>query len=213
MLHAAYDRLSTSEQKRVNGLLETEATKLLQDRAFKERMSVYDKLPAADRINELHSVVGTEIALISKDLERYYQQYFHDRANIVALYNQYHSLLADLQQEAKQLGASIDAQAVSINKRVEAYNQAAVELETAIKDFNRKARSGYFTTQTEFAIARAELVDQSAALESERVGINQAIATYEADKERFDGLSSHLTELTNSIDSSLAPAPNVSEDQ
>ncbi len=30
-----------------------------------------------------------------------------------------------------------------------------------------------------------------------------------ADKKKFDGLASHLSELNNSIDSSLAPSPDV----
>ncbi|NCU38132.1 hypothetical protein EOL96_03715 [Candidatus Saccharibacteria bacterium] len=210
MLHAAYERLSTSERQRINSLLETEAAERLNDDAFKERMSVYNKLSDEERINELHSVIGTEVDTITPELETYYEQYFTNRAAVVAMYNDYHSVLVNLQNEAIALGKSLDAQAAAINSRVDAYNQAADDLDAAITQFNSRARGEYFKTQTEFDIARAELVDQSAALEAERVSINQAIKAYDADKRTFDALSSHLTELTNSIDSTLAPAPSVS---
>lgn len=213
MLHAVYDRLNSSERLRVDSLLETEATKRLKDEAFKERMSVYNTLSEEERINELHSVIGTEVASIDSKLEDYYKQYFEDRSAIVAMYDEYHSVLVNLQNEATALAKSLDAQAAAINSRVAAYNQAADDLEKAIAQFNSRARGGYFTTQTEFSIARAELVDQSTALENERLAINRAIAAYEADEKAFDGLSAHLTELTNSIDSSLAPAPSISESQ
>lgn len=213
VLHAAYDRLSTSERERIDALLEAEAKKLLQDDAFKERMSVYSKLADADRINELHSVIGTEVTSISAELEAYYGRYFADRDAVLTLYDNYHSVFVDAQAEAIALGKSLDEQALSINARVIAYNQAAKELDAAVSLFNSRARGSYFTTQEEFVTARAELVAESDALEAERVSINQAITRYESDKETFDGLSSHLTELTNSIDSSLAPAPTVSEDQ
>lgn len=213
VLHAAYDRLTRSERERVDVLLEAEADKLLQDDAFKERMSVYSQLSAADRANELHSVIGTEVETISAELESYYAQYFVDRSVVLTLYNAYHSVFVDTKAKAIALGKSLDAQAASINARIIAYNQASDALEADIQLFNSRARSTYFTTQAEFAAARAVLVTQSAALDAERTSINTAITAYEADKATFDDLSSHLTELTNSIDSSLAPAPTVSEDQ
>lgn len=211
VLHAAYDRLSSPERNRVNGILEDQAKVLLKDSDFKERMSVYDELDGEDRINELHSVIGTEVSAISAELETYFSQYFDDRARVVGYYQQYHSIFAKIEKRAKDLADSLDAQAASINARINTYNQNAERLDKDITTFNKRAKSGYFTTQQSFEAERTALVARSDALDKEKTSINAAISKYNSDKETFDSMATHLTELNNSIDSSLAPSPTVSE--
>ena len=38
------------------------------------------------RLNELHSLLGTEVAHLSPALERYSHRYFHDRQGIVSAF-------------------------------------------------------------------------------------------------------------------------------
>lgn len=207
MLHAAYIRLGERERVRVDELLDAEAKKLEKNVAFKERMSVYSKLPNADRTNELHSVIGTEVNEIGSELEDYYGRYFEDRRKIVEYYRGYRSVFEGLQNQAEKLAASLDSQAIQINARVVSYNQDSASLESDIEEFNRRARTQYFQTESEFSIARAELVTRSNILEAQRAEIDRLIDQYNADKKKFDGLASHLAELNNSIDSSIAPTP------
>jgi hypothetical protein len=209
MLHAAYERLDSAERARVDSMLEAESRQLSANPEFKERMSVYSSLSSADRINELHSVIGTEISQISPELERYYATYFTNRHAVTSLYDSYHTVFAKLQQDAKDLAKSLDRQAAELNARVNLYNQQADQLDADVRVFNQRASSGYFSSRAAFDAARAVLVARSNDLDQQRVQINLAVDAYEKDRKRFDGLASHLSELNNSLDSNLAPAPSV----
>lgn len=212
ILHAAYDRLSSRERTRVNELLEERARVIKsEDPEFLKRMSVYDELTSAERVNELHSVIGTEVSSIGSELEDYYRRYFDDRSKIVEYYEQYHGVFVTVENQAKELAASLDSQAVSVNRRINEYNQEATILDADIVTFNRRANTGYFNSQEEFAAERAVLIERSKVLDELKESIGKAIEKYNSDKERFDSVASYLTELNSSIDSSLAPAPMVSE--
>lgn len=209
MLHAAYDRLTTSEQARLNDLLEEEADRHLDDDAFTDRMKAYDSLSRSDKVHEYHSVFGTEIRTLSSELEEHYRQYFQDRLHIVGLYEQYSGVFKDLVAKSEALVAELDAQAIAINQKVSNYNQDSMVLSTDVEDFNDRAADGDFDSQADFAAERQVLANRSAQLEQEYAQINQMIADYNADKQQYEGLAEHLTTLNNSIDSRLAPAPAV----
>lgn len=212
ILHAAYDRLSSSEREKVNELLESQARKIAKDNPdFQDRMSVYDELTSSERVNELHSVIGSEVASISSELETYYKRYFDDRAKVVEYYQNYHSVFVTAEKRAKELAASLDSQAASINKSINEYNQEAAVLESDIVAFNRRASNGYFSTQQDFELARAILVDRTDSLDDLKASITAAIDKYNSDKAKFDEVASYLTKLNSSIDSSLAPLPTVFE--
>lgn len=209
VLHAAYERLNIFEKRRVNQMLEDKAAKLRTNPEFRERMSVYDDLSRDDQLNELHSVVGTEIEDIDPELEAYYARYFNDRARIVEYYTNYKNVFADLIEEADRLAAQLDSLAASINSRVESYEAASAQLDADIRSFNARADAGEFSSLGQFNAARSPLVARQNQLESLRLAINADIDRYEALKQQYDGLSGHLAELNNSIDSKLAPKPQA----
>jgi len=201
MLHAAYDRLSGSQREKINRLLVKAGDKLEHDPVFAKRMSVYNSLSRDDRINELHSVVGTEVANLDPALEEYYAGLFEDRARIVALYVSYATVFADLQKQSEKLAAQLDAQAKSINARVANYETQARQLNAAIKSFNLRASSGDFSSQNQFDSERSQLTTWSSQLGAERAAINAAIAQYDVDVKKFNSVASHIAELNNSISS------------
>src|SRR5690606_32509048 len=85
LLHAAWDRLSKSEQTRLGALLEEAYTKIGTDE-LEERMAYYERTQPGERANELHSIIGTEMADVGEELETYYKKYFIDRQQIVAFH-------------------------------------------------------------------------------------------------------------------------------
>lgn len=85
LLHAVWDRLSDSERSRLEPLLEAEAAKRADDPAWLELMEFYAVIEPGERVNELHSFVGSEFADISPELEAYYARFFEDRAAVVRL--------------------------------------------------------------------------------------------------------------------------------
>lgn len=92
MLHAEYDRLSSSEKTRVNSLLEQEfSTKHKDNYHLLYTKSTLEKANAEKRskqtfLEELHSKFGVEYSDLLPELEEYYKQYFADRTKVVALY-------------------------------------------------------------------------------------------------------------------------------
>lgn len=92
MLHAEYDRLSSSAKTRVNSLLEQEfSTKHKDNYHLLYTKSTLEKANAEKRskqtfLEELHSKFGVEYNDLLPELEEYYKQYFADRTKVVALY-------------------------------------------------------------------------------------------------------------------------------
>lgn len=208
MLHAAFVRLSSEERNEVTELLLEQEQSLQDDSAFRERMAVYDELSETDRVDELHSILATEQGTLSEELERYYGEYFADRQAVTTLYKQYADVFAAVKNEANQLAASLDAQAVAINERSAAYEAANQTLTADIQAFNQQANQpNGFGSEAAFNAARDQLMQRSDALESERQSINAAVDAYNQDKARYEDVAAHLAELNTSIDSSInAPA-------
>lgn len=210
MLHAAYDRLSDSKRASVNKLLLAEAKVLERDPVFSKRIAVYSKLSSDEYVNELHSVIGTEVDNPGTALAAYYETYFSDRQTIVAMHAKYAGVFADLQSSADTLAASLSAQATTINTDTVSYNTQAGTLQSDITAFNERASTrGGFTTQAQFDQARQALLARTEALNTFREQIDQLITTYNADVKKFNSMETHLAMLSNSVNSNLVTAPKV----
>lgn len=208
MLHAAYDRLSESERARVDGLLETEASKIT-DPEFVELMKIYEQSEPGERLNELHSIIGTQVASISPELESYYRQYFKDRAGLVGLYSKYQAVFASLQTQQEQLVGEMDALVTQINTATNDYNNGVADLNNDIKDFNQRAADGKFASQTEFNSERTVLIARQKLLADNRTLIDGYIATYNTKKQQLTTINSQAEALNRSINSNLTPLPSL----
>lgn len=102
LLHALYERLSSSDRSYVNNLLEKQAS-TLTDKNVKATLKLYSGISHADLLNEMHSIFGTELKNLSPELEDYYQQYFEKRSEIVAYANEYQAVFDKLEKNADQL--------------------------------------------------------------------------------------------------------------
>ncbi len=213
ILHASYHRLDYTERKRVNSLIEKQLKSLRQDKVFQDRMKVYNDLAWTDKLDEFHSVIGTEVEKISPELEEYYSQYFKNRLAIVAMHKKYSQVFFSLESEAKQLEKSINQLADNINKRVKQYNSDIASLNLSIKDFNRRANSGYFKSQSQFDNERTSLVRRSKNLESEYNEIKALEKRFNDKKSRYENVYQHLNKLNISINSNLAQPTKVNDGQ
>ncbi len=84
MLHAAYDRLSPSEKQRIDALLLKVYVDLPAGR-IRDNIKAYEDRDKSVLQNELHSILGTEVSDLPKELEEHYRNYFKDRSVVVAL--------------------------------------------------------------------------------------------------------------------------------
>lgn len=208
-LHAIYVRLSDSERGRVDSLLEAEYKKLETNEDFKQRIAFYAKTEPGQRDNELHSMIGTEVADISADLENYYDKYFSDRKKVVDLNNKYISVFQGFEARATDLSNQLMALEKKIQSNIASYNSSIVTLNNDIGAFNKRANSGGFVSQSQFYSERSVLISRSSELELLRNSINADIEAYNALLNEYNSIASQTEKLYNSIDSTLAPAPSI----
>lgn len=209
MLHAAYDRMSSKEQARIDTLLEAEYQKLSKDAAFADRMAYYAKVEPGERDNELHSIIGTEVSPVSNELEAHYRQYFSNRSAVVALHDKYSSIFTQLKQQSDALSSRLDVLATSIDQATAAYNDSSKQLNQQIIDFNRRATNGEFTSQADFSAERRALAARSEQLASNRQAITNMISEYNQLRDQLVAIATQTDALNRSIDSTLAPAPSL----
>lgn len=164
-LHAAYERLSANERRRVNALLDQAFAGVVSER-IKANIGAY-RQAGADVSNELHSILGTEVRDLPADLETYYARYFAERAAIVAYMEQYEQEFTGRQQQVLEydkkldnlkdrintLDVSLAARSKQINsdferlqllkndQNITAYNLGVPEYNAAVAAYNADVRS------------------------------------------------------------------------
>jgi hypothetical protein len=109
---------------------------------LKEKLAYYDKTEPGMRDNELHSILGTEYANLSPELEKYYSQYFVDRKRVVAANEQIMKPLNDLMDSMNSLQSQADA----LKKTSDAYLAQHV---SAANSGNVSAANHYYDLYTQ----------------------------------------------------------------
>jgi hypothetical protein len=209
MLHAAYQRMSPSEKATVDALLEAEYAKLKDNQDMADRLAFYARTEPGERDNELHSVIGTEVADISPALEAHYKQYFSDRQAVVALHTKYDSVFTAIQTQSAQLSAQLTALGTAIEQGSASYNAGVAQLNQDIAAFNDRAANNGFSSQYAFNVARGALVTRVNDLNTQRDTINSDVAQYNALRDQLSQLAVQSDALNRSIDSRLSPAPSI----
>lgn len=207
MLHAAYQRLSTSERDRINALIEKQSFGADEAR-ITELLSEYAKSEPGERLNELHSILGTEVRDLDPELEAYYAQFFVDRAKVVALSEQYQTVFAELKLRQESLSVELNGLADAIEREGAAYKRNLQVLSIDVESFNAQARSGQMT-RAEYDSQRAALESRQASLKRQYDTIQALIAQYEAKRDELASINTEANALNRSINSSLAPVPDA----
>ncbi len=211
MLHAAWDRLSDSEKATVGAMLDAEYPKIVTP-DLAARMAYYSKNEPGERLNELHSILGTEFPNLSPDLEKYYSKYFTDRQKVTSLHAAYSAVFTSLDTQSKALASELNALVNKINTDVAQYNAAVTALSQEIDALNASASSVDRTSWTEvnaYNAKRAELLARADQLNATRSAIDAETADYKTKLAQYNQLIIHSNELTASIDSTLTPAPSL----
>jgi len=209
MLHAAWDRLSPQEKKHLEPLLEKVYSRVATTE-LRDRMAYYERTQPGEKYNELHSIIGTEVSGVGSDLEQYYAQYFTDRQQVTSMHQRYESVFTQLKLEADSLVTQLTSLAAEIDQQTVAYNAAVTQLNADISSFNDRAtQTGGFSSQAAFNAERSRLLTASGDLEAQRAAINDMITRYNQLRTELEAINAQSAALTQSIDSTLAPAPSI----
>lgn len=212
MLHVAYERLNDADRNEVDSLLEQEYRKMLQGESFAARMQYYADTEPDQKYNELHSIIATEVDVVSPRLETYYKRFFSDRAKTVNLHKRYASVFTELEQRSEQLVGSINQAISTRNQLIEDYRQRQAQLSSDIESFKRRQQNNTLSISEERALA-AQLNVRVTALNDELPVIKQRVTAYDDQvktmKQELEANQINQQQLNDSMDSSLEPAPDV----
>lgn len=148
MLHVAYSRLSSSELKYINNqILITYNNLAPNDPLLKSEYQSYLKTEGQGAVlNELHSVLGTEIANLPLALENYYNRYFSNRQVIVNYANSYEGVFTARQLEVQQDDQQLSTWQQQISQNEEILQNDTQELQAQLAQLNQLKSSGQTTS-------------------------------------------------------------------
>lgn len=211
MLHSAWDRLSMNEREYVGGLLQAEYDKLKNSGTsdLESRMQYYVRTAPDHLDNELHSIIATEVADISDELEVHYATYFDNRRQVVELYESYNDRFVELNQTADMLRQELEQLSAEIAYMTDRYNSSIDALNNDITTFNSRANSGYYDSEASFARDRGLLTSRVDELDAMRSEIDAKAQEYEAKRLVYNEQVDESNSLLKSLDSTLAPAPSI----
>ncbi|HMS93520.1 MAG TPA: hypothetical protein PKD28_03975 [Candidatus Saccharibacteria bacterium] len=207
MLHAAWSRLGEREKERLQTHLEKVYDRVKTDE-LEERMAYYDRQQPGERINELHSILATEITMLDDVLEQHYARYFTDRQSVVSLHGKYAAIFNTLKSQSESLRREIATLLEALNADITAHNAAVAGLEAEILAHNDRATSVdntngeavrlYNQTQASLMARRAQLRQDEAALARRQDEYQQKVQEY-------NKLVIRSETLTDSMDSLKSP--------
>ncbi len=199
MLHAAWDRMSEDERATLAPLLEAEVAKRSDDSALAATLAFYATAEPGERLNELHSILGTEYSDLSPQLEAHYALYFSDRAAIAAMHDASNAVFLAQQQQITDLVSQIDALMSGINADYAAYNAGYDQLGADVASFNSRAEAGQFGSQAAFNLERDGLVARQADLDALYASIEARSTQYDDLVAQLKALNAQVDELNQSV--------------
>lgn len=211
MLHAAWDRTGTERRAELEELLEAEYVTLSADPNYAARMEIYARTEPGERVNELHSIIGTEVAELSPELEAYYDQYFTDRAALVALHEKSNAVFVQIEAQSAALVAELDALRTGIESDTASANADQAQLNGDIQSFNARADNGEFATQEQFDDERAALLARQSSLDARYTDIDTRIATFDAKSAELEALNAQAAALNTALN--IVPRPAEQDEQ
>lgn len=199
-LHAAYERLSSSERQRIDQLTK-EVHKNLTDERILETIQAYNDRDSSVVPNELHSILGTEVADLPDELEEYYGRYFDDRSRIVQFSQSYESAFTSRKEEAKQHEARLATLRQDIDDEKQALSAEYARLNnesSAISSLNSNIEVGEVETLNQ----RIDAYNMAIREYNTRAkAVSSLVDEYNALYEQYKRVVLEQQDLFNSIDS------------
>jgi hypothetical protein len=188
MLHGVYEHLAPKARRHVDAMLDSFYASL-DDPELKAVVASYESSEPGQRLNELHSLIPTEVEQLSPALERYYRRYFTDRRKIVAAFMSYDRVFTDLEAKHDALKAQLDglqAQLDASKKDLDAAGDQADNLTSQIDSLRAQGRIGE---------SNRLVGPQNAAVDH----ANALLQQYNALVDRYNGVVSQYNGVVQSV--------------
>lgn len=202
MLHAAYERLSSSDRKKVDAMLTNYYNHGLTDPRIQQTIADYKQSEPHDVVNEMHSVFGTEVASLPAPLEQYYQRYFTNRAAVTGFAAQYQAEFTSRQDAVKQ----DDAQLAGLKSQIDSLESDLKSRLTAIQDqqatLNALRTSGNISQYNADVPGYNNLVD---AYNAEAKDLKSLISQYNQLVATRNAVALQEDQLVNELSNTAAP--------
>ena len=193
LLHAVWDRMTPGDRATLTTELEA-ALATVRDQRILDKIESYRRQDPSVVPNELHSVLGTEVAQLTPALETHYRLWFSDRSTIAAFAASSQKVFTEIDGQVRQLDAQLDGLRTQIDTatrsladalaliearrslldslraagRIAAYNANVVEFNAMVDDYNAQvARQRTLVTRYNTLVAlRNGLASQYETIQS-----------------------------------------------
>lgn len=199
LLHAVYERLSSEDQETVNRLLKQQLASL-SDKRIKETIALYSNLDEAERMDEIHAILGSELEEVSPPLERHYQKYFTNRSVITNFAKQYQSQFIRLEEQRK----AYDKEIAKLKSQIEYLQKSLTEQKQQLDAKKAEIESTEFSSTQSFNAA-VETFETLRVSYNASVGrLQQLIKTHNTTVEVRNRLATAEIALAKKLDSSIS---------
>ncbi|MDO8591551.1 MAG: hypothetical protein Q7R60_01325 [bacterium] len=202
MLHAAYDRLSSSDKKNIDKMLQDYYKNNLKDQRILDTIESYRKTEPNDVVNEMHSIFGTEIADLPAPLDNYYKRYFTNRAAVVGFSQNY-------ENEFTNRSAKADQYEKQLNELKAKISAEETGLRTQSDKINaEQARLDSLKASDQIEQYNAGVANYNASVDAYNSGVagyKRDINNYNTLVEQYNAVAGELKQLYGAIDTRLAP--------
>jgi hypothetical protein len=202
MLHAAYDRLSSADRKKIDGMLLDYYNKDLTDERIKKTIDAYKKSEPNDLVNEMHSIFGTEVANLPSGLEAYYTKYFTKRSVITDAAAKYQAEFTSRQAAVAQADAqlsSLKAQIDSEEADLKTKQQTISDTQSNLVNLRNNGNTAAYNAGVP---AYNALVDD---YNSEVQAVQSLISQYNSLVASRNAIALEEDQLVNNLSSSATP--------
>lgn len=130
MLHAVYERLPLEEKLTVNKYIQDFLPKVSNNHV-KDLIKIYSDEGLYVLLNEMHSILGTDVRNLSPELEEYYKKYFKDRGAVVGLAEAYEGVFTATKQKLSDHDAKLNDIKTKIDSNYQVLETKTSELNSA----------------------------------------------------------------------------------
>lgn len=202
VLHAVYERLSSSERNQLNSELESYYKNSLSDSRVLAEVKIYQQTEPNDVYDEMSCTFGTEIASLPAALDNYYKKYFSNRLKVVAYETKYESAFTSRQAELSaddiklsSLKSQIDNEQSDLQVQLSQINTDKARLDS------EKAAGDYSSYNSGVAAYNSEIDAYNSKASQLRLDIN----IYNSLVAQRNQIANDLATLQKSLDTRTVP--------